>query len=154
MNAAAKTRALRAGTRGQSLVEFALVLPLLLVVAFMITEFGRALWIKNALTEAAGAAGRAAIVTSSDNFEAAATTAADSILVPMGMGTTSPTPTNLAVDYDPGSGMIRVTLSRDFSFIPGGPLPTSPGAKGPFITLTTITISSRSSMHVQPGFGG
>jgi len=37
------------GTRGQSLVEFALILPIMLAVMFMITEFGRALFQYNVL---------------------------------------------------------------------------------------------------------
>ncbi len=148
-----RSRTLWSSTRGQSLVEFAMVLPLLLVVAFIITEFGRALWIKNALTEAAGAAGRAAIVSNTDDFEDDARAAADSILMPMGMGTASPDASTFEAVYDPTSDMINVTISRSFSFIPSGPLPTTPGAgKDPFIELTTITISSRSSMHPQPNF--
>ena len=55
--------------RGQSLVEFALVLPILLVVAFIITEFGRALWIKNLMTQAANQAARAAIVDGTQCLE-------------------------------------------------------------------------------------
>jgi Flp pilus assembly protein TadG len=155
MNGATKTRTLRAGTRGQSLVEFALVLPMLFVVAFIITEFGRALWIKNALTEAAGAAGRAAIVTGTTTYQAAAQDAANHILVPMGMGTTSPgaAKTTIVSTYDPDTHLIKVTISRPFNFIPGGPLPTNPGARGPFINLTSITISSETTMDAQPGFG-
>ena len=42
-------------TRGQSLVEFALILPMMLVVMFMITEFGRALYMYNVLASAARA---------------------------------------------------------------------------------------------------
>jgi Flp pilus assembly protein TadG len=154
MNGATKSRALRAGTRGQSLVEFALVLPMLFVVAFIITEFGRALWIKNALTEAAGAAGRAAIVTGTGTFEAAADSAANHILAPMGMGTSSPGPnkTTITAEYNDATRLIKITISRPFSFIPAGPLPTSPGAKGPFINLFNITITSETTMDAQPGF--
>jgi len=41
-----------ADTRGQSLMEFALVLPLVLLVAFGITEFGRAYYQYNTLSKA------------------------------------------------------------------------------------------------------
>ena len=49
--------------RGQSLVEFALTLPMLLVVMFMVTEFGRALYQYNVLAQAARAAARQAAVS-------------------------------------------------------------------------------------------
>jgi Flp pilus assembly protein TadG len=53
----------RGSGRAQSLVEFAMVLPMLLVVGFIITEFGRALWIKNVLTQAAREGCRTAVVS-------------------------------------------------------------------------------------------
>ncbi len=46
------------GSRGQSLVEFALILPMILVVMFMITEFGRALYQYNVLLQASRDADR------------------------------------------------------------------------------------------------
>ena len=58
-------------TRGQSLVEFALVLPMLLVVMLMITEFGRALYQYNVLSQAARAGARVAAVTGSAGAAAA-----------------------------------------------------------------------------------
>jgi len=51
------------GNRGQSVVEFALVLPLLLAVLFGITEFGRAWMTSNILTSAAREGARLAVVT-------------------------------------------------------------------------------------------
>ena len=53
-------------TRGQSVIEFALVLPLLLVVVFGITEFGRAWMTMNVLTSAAREGCRLAVVTAPD----------------------------------------------------------------------------------------
>ena len=52
--------------RGQSVVEFALVFPLLLLVLFGITEFGRAWATQNVLTSAAREGARLAIVTAPD----------------------------------------------------------------------------------------
>jgi Flp pilus assembly protein TadG len=52
--------------RGQSVVELALVLPLLLLVLFGITEFGRAWMTQNVLTSAAREGARLAVVTAPD----------------------------------------------------------------------------------------
>jgi Flp pilus assembly protein TadG len=49
--------------KGQALVEFALILPLLLLLLFGVFEFGRAMFIKNTLNNAARAAARVAVVT-------------------------------------------------------------------------------------------
>ena len=49
---------------GQSLIEFALVLPILLLVLFGITEFGRAIMVKNVLHTAAREGARLAAVSS------------------------------------------------------------------------------------------
>jgi len=50
-------------TKGQALVEMAIILPLLLLLVLGIFEFGRAMYIKNTLTQAARAGARAAVVT-------------------------------------------------------------------------------------------
>jgi Flp pilus assembly protein TadG len=52
----------RRGERGQALAEFALVLPLLLVLIAGIIEFGRAWNIKQAVTDAAREGARYAVV--------------------------------------------------------------------------------------------
>jgi Flp pilus assembly protein TadG len=52
--------------RGQSVIEFAIVLPLLLALVFGITEFGRALWTVNVMTSAAREGVRVAVVTGPD----------------------------------------------------------------------------------------
>ena len=52
--------------RGQSVVEFALVLPLLLLIVFGVTEFGRAWMTLNVLTAAAREGARTAVVTAPD----------------------------------------------------------------------------------------
>ena len=55
------------GERGQALVEFALVLPLLLLVVLGIADFGRALGYKDDMTHLANAAARYAAVNNSPN---------------------------------------------------------------------------------------
>lgn len=52
--------------KGQALVELAILLPLLLLIVFGITEFGRALYIKNSLTNAAREGARRASVSATD----------------------------------------------------------------------------------------
>ena len=51
--------------RGQVLVETALILPLLLLLIFGMVDFGRAMYTKNTLTNAARSGARAAAVTTS-----------------------------------------------------------------------------------------
>ena len=53
-------------SRGQSVVEFALVLPLLFLIVFGITEFGRAWMQMNVATSAAREGARLAVVTAPD----------------------------------------------------------------------------------------
>ena len=52
--------------RGQSMVEFALVLPILLLLVFGVTEFSRAWMTLNVLTAAAREGCRVAVVTAPD----------------------------------------------------------------------------------------
>jgi Flp pilus assembly protein TadG len=52
----------RRGQRGQSLVETALVLPILLIILLGIFDFGRAVFAYNAISNAAREAARVAIV--------------------------------------------------------------------------------------------
>ncbi len=59
---AKRIRNTRKHSKGQSLVEFALVVPLLLILMLGIVEFGRAWMTKNILTGAAREAVRVAVV--------------------------------------------------------------------------------------------
>ena len=51
----------KAGQRGSTLVEFAIGATVFLMVMFAVLEFGRALWIHNALSDAARRAARYAV---------------------------------------------------------------------------------------------
>ena len=53
---------LRQDTRGQAMVEFALVLPLLLILLIGVFEFGRAWNVYHAVTDAARLGARSAVV--------------------------------------------------------------------------------------------
>lgn len=101
--------------RGQSVIEFALVLPLLLVVLFGITEFGRAWMTVNILTSAAREGCRLAVVTAPDvpGVTARVTTVCNSAGV---------TPTSVTcvgpLSNDPDR-KVTVTVRADFQIIPG-----------------------------------
>jgi Flp pilus assembly protein TadG len=132
---------------GQSLIEFGMVLPFLLVVAFAITEFGRALWTQNVLTEAAGAGARAAMMADNNSYQTKAQQAADACLVANKMGTTMNGGATVTADIVQvnGNDAIRVKVTRDFSFIPGSGgsgLVTGPfGGNKNKIALGTFTIA-------------
>lgn len=55
-------RAREVRTRGQSLVEFSLILPLILLILFGVFDFGRAIYAYNTVSNAAREGGRTAIV--------------------------------------------------------------------------------------------
>ena len=57
------------GERGASLLEFAIAATVFLTVLFAIVEFGRALWVHNALTDAARRGARYAVLHKSAEIE-------------------------------------------------------------------------------------
>jgi Flp pilus assembly protein TadG len=112
------------GTRGQSLVEFALILPMMLVVMFMITEFGRALFQYNVLTTATREGVRMASVSSSSSYSDVATAAADSILTAGHIPLNS---VNLTVSLDnnfngTGTHVLKVSADKTFNWAFKGPI--------------------------------
>jgi Flp pilus assembly protein TadG len=56
----------RPGERGQALVEFAMVVPILLTIVFAAMEFGQAFWHYQQLSAAASEGARKAIVSRND----------------------------------------------------------------------------------------
>jgi len=57
----------RSGQRGQSLVEFALVLPIFLILLVGLFDFGRAVYTANAISNAARIATRVAVVDQNES---------------------------------------------------------------------------------------
>ncbi|HSB29762.1 MAG TPA: TadE family protein [Pyrinomonadaceae bacterium] len=55
--------------RGSSLVEFAIAATVFLTVLFAVVEFGRALWVHNALTDAARRGARYAVLHKSTDID-------------------------------------------------------------------------------------
>ncbi|MEJ2147793.1 MAG: pilus assembly protein, partial [Acidobacteriota bacterium] len=99
--------------RGQGLVEFALVLPLFLVLLFAMVEFGRAWMTKNILTGAAREAVRLAaeqtdFATSQDN----AVTRATEVLNSAGIGVPPAVVTVMASNSP--EPIVEVTITYPF----------------------------------------
>jgi len=122
--------------RGQSLVEFALVVPIFLVLLFGMVEFGRAWMTKNIITGAAREAVRIYAVGPYDNV--VAESRAVNILTSAGLDSSRWT---ISIYSDPVDNTIMVTdVTYNFpviivGFIPG--LPTNN------ILLTTSTTMRR-----------
>lgn len=124
--------------RGQSVVEFALVLPLILLVLFGITEFGRAWMTMNILTSAAREGCRLAVVTAPD--VTAVTAKVTEVCNAAGI-----TPTAITVSPpDPADPERRVTVTvqTDFDVIPGEILGTFSGT----IPLTATSVMRHESV--------
>jgi len=115
--------------RGQSLVEFALVLPVFLLLLIGIAEFGRAWMTRNILTGASREAVRIAAVQGNT---ASALSRANSILSSAGISGAS---VNIADDGAP-YGTCSVTVSYAFPVSVAGFLP---GLMGTNFTLSTST---------------
>jgi len=80
--------------RGQDLVEFALIAPILFLLLFGLMEFGVAIWHYNTLAQAAREGARAALVWAEDYREDMARSAAVGYAQGVGIGVT-----NADVDY-------------------------------------------------------
>ncbi|HWO56187.1 MAG TPA: TadE/TadG family type IV pilus assembly protein [bacterium] len=105
---------------GQAVVEFAFILPLLLILVFGITELGRMLMRTNVLTQAAREGARAAAVGVDS---ASVVSRVEAILSSAGVDATD----NPVVDIAPAdaNGMINVTVTCEFDVVPGRLLPFS-----------------------------
>lgn len=129
-----RIRNTRKGEKGQNLIEFALVVPLLLLLVIGIAEFGRAWMTKNILTGAAREAVRIMAVQTGN--VATATARADNILNSAGITTgysISIPPTSVA--FDP----VSVTVTYQFPVLFAGFIPGLDNA--------TIQLSSTTTMR-------
>jgi len=120
------------GNRGQSVIEFAFVLPLLLLVCFGITEFGRAWMTMNILTSAAREGVRLAVVTAPD-IPAVQQRVRD---VCQAAGVDPTAITVVPPDPTDPDRRVSVTVQADFEVIPGRFL----GAFSGTIPLQTTSI--------------
>jgi Flp pilus assembly protein TadG len=131
-----KLSASRTFNKGQGLVEFALLLPMLLVLVFGIAEFGRAWMTRNILTGAAREAVRLAAVPGPGNtFNGpAADTRAKQVLASAGITTAAVS----VVDAPAPFGDVTATVSYDFPVVVIGFIPGFSGSTFPLTSTTTM----------------
>jgi Flp pilus assembly protein TadG len=123
--------------RGQGLVEFALVLPLFIVLLFGIVEFGRAWMTKNVITGAAREAVRRYAVAPYDNsLGGPADTAAKTALTSAGLDLSQAT-----INFStPDNTTMQVDVTYNLPLVVGGLVPGLPSDN---ILLTTSTSMRR-----------
>lgn len=136
--------------RGQSLVEFALTLPMLLVVMFMITEFGRALYQYNVLVQATREGARVAVVNSNGGAPAAGRARMDAFLDATGMELNSLVrEVEVVPDFNgTATTVVRATAEMPFRWILQGDLPTNPNAEAT-VAPTGLTLRAETVMRAE-----
>jgi Flp pilus assembly protein TadG len=117
--------------RGQSLVEFTLVLPMFLLLLIGIAEFGRAWMTRNILTGASREAVRVAAIQGNN---ASALSRANGILSSAGISGAS---VNISDDGTP-FGTCSVTVTYNFPVTVAGFLPGLTGTNFPLTASTTM----------------
>jgi len=117
---------------GQSVVEFAFILPLLVILLFGIVEVGRMLMQTNVLTQAAREGARAAAI-GADSTSAAAR--AEDVLQAAGI-----TPASIDVTGPDADHMMLVVVTTDFHVL-------SPGTVLPF--PKTLVLRGASAMRLE-----
>jgi Flp pilus assembly protein TadG len=129
-------RAQRSSQRGQALVEFALALPIVLLLMLGVLDLGRAVYAYNTVSNASRSAVRVAIVEQTEaSVEAAARQEAVGL---------DPLAVAMSYPYDPGDCpdldcIVRVTVTHDWA----AATPLISGIVGP------ITISSTSELPIE-----
>jgi len=129
-----RIRKTRKNEMGQSLVEFALVVPLLLLLVIGIAEFGRAWMTRNILTGAVREAARIAAVQAPGGGwnGLAATARGNQVLASAGIATT------VSV-LDPGPyGDVTATVTYNFPVVIAGFIPGLSSSTFPLSSTTTM----------------
>ena len=103
-------------TRGQALVEFALILPLLVLILMGIIEFGRLWMTMITLSGAAREGARLAVVTAPDHD--AVETAANNVLDAAGLG-----PGTITISGPNAQNDVTVTVEITYTVITGSIIP-------------------------------
>lgn len=128
----------RAG-RGQTLVEYALMLPLMILIVVMLVDAGRAVYYFSVIHNAAREGARWGIITPEDTtgIEAAARANAvglDPAALIIGINQTW----NAA-----GTKIVRISVTATYSFTPVTPLVSN------FLSGGMLTLQSQSTMNVE-----
>ena len=128
-----------AGQRGTALIEFALVLPMLIVLTFLVVDFGRAFMVKNMLTQAAREGARQmAVLDSQDQARTTTKTVASAAGLDSSLVVVTVT--------EPVSDHYQVTVSAPFQWLYPGLLRYLGIASASSGTLTaSCTMRSESS---------
>jgi Flp pilus assembly protein TadG len=100
---------------GQSIIEFALVLPILLMVLFGITEFGRAIMVTNVLHTACREGARAGVVSPASDIDSVATSRANEVLQAAHLDLAKATITIQILPTD-----VKVSITYNFEVLSGG----------------------------------
>jgi Flp pilus assembly protein TadG len=114
--------------RGQSLVEFALTLPMLLVVMFMVTEFGRALFQYNVMAQATREGARVAVTAAEGAAKADGEARMSEFLTGAGIDVNELTILSCTVvdNYnETGTKVVIAEAEMPFRWILQGDLPTT-----------------------------
>ena len=102
---------------GQSIIEFALVLPILLLVLFGITEFGRAIMISNILSTAAREGARLFVPASTPRHTPDEVIArVDTVLVAARLRLAN---RSITIDTTSLSECVKVTVTYNFQVLSG-----------------------------------
>ena len=120
-------------SRGQTLVEFAILLPVFMMIVFIILDFGRAIYYYSLIQNAAREGTRYGIITPDDTNGIVARVKSFAIGLNPNDVTVTPSQPN---DYT-----IRVQVS--YTFIPVTPIVSS------FLSSGQILIRSQSSMRIE-----
>ncbi|GAC1613888.1 MAG: hypothetical protein NVS9B1_22860 [Candidatus Dormibacteraceae bacterium] len=139
--------------RSQSMTEFALVAPLLLLMLFGILDFGRVIYIYGTLTQAANEGVRVAVRASSplpgdSDVQGAAQQQAQSLILanPCANGPLPPSSGPGAQNPPPGSGWIFITQPNPPATVETNPTYNAPGGQTPTsATSSCSAINPRSS---------
>ena len=131
---ARRIRDTRKNEKGQSLVEFALVVPMLLLLVIGIAEFGRAWMTQNILTGAVREAARIAAVQAPGGGwnGPAAIARGNQILVSAGIATT------VSVADTGPFGDVTATVNYDFPVVIAGFIPGLSSSTFPLSSTTTM----------------
>src|SRR5262245_27049193 len=134
--------------RGQSLVEFALTLPMLLVVMFMVTEFGRALYQYNVMAQATREGARVAVVSGSGAARDSGLARMSTFMSDVG-GDFRDLDLDIEVIPDfggPGQTAVRATAEMPFNWILQGDMPTNPGVQQSNVSPNAFTLHAETVM--------